>query len=413
MYKAYKYRLYPNKQQKKLLDKHFGSIRFIYNLALETKHSAYVSGVNYTCFDLHKQLTELKKDLIWLKEINSQSLQQSITNLDTAYKNFFKNGSGFPKYKSKHKKQSFQVKQNIKIDFDNNKFFIPKFKEGIKCVYSRRFNGEIKQATVSKNKTGKYFVSILIDTKRIIPTKNEITNENTIGIDLGIKDFCIISNGDKIENNHFLKKSLDRIKVLQKRASKKQKGSNNRKKYNKKIAKEYEKLTNRRNDFYHKLSTKIVSENQGAIIVEDLNIKDMSSRCKPKQDDNGKYTPNGQSAKSGLNKSLSDVSWGIFLNMLEYKCEWNGRTLHKIGRFEPSTKTCSECGHINHNLTLKDRKWTCHNCNTTHDRDINAAINIKKMGLISLIKNSGSERPVVPVEMSTLVESMKQESHQL
>jgi putative transposase len=324
MYKARKYRIYPTSSQKELIHKHCGSVRFLYNLALETKTMAYLgSKVNLSRYDLQKQVVDLKKELPWLKETNSQSLQVALLDLDTAYSNFFKGRADFPKFKKKSNRGSFNVPQNVKVS--DGRLIIPKFKEGIKIKLHRDLVGTIKQATVSFTPTGKYFVSILCDTKKDIPSKPKVTEENSIGIDLGIKDFAITSEGEVIENPKFLRNSIDRLKVLQRRASKKQKGSSNRKKANKRVAVLHEKITNQRQDFLHKTSTKLIRENQ-TICLETLAVKNMvKNHC--------------------LARAISDVSWGEFNRMIEYKAEWYGVNILRIGRFAPSSKAC-ECGVI-------------------------------------------------------------------
>ena len=385
MYRARKYRIYPTNSQKELIHKHCGSVRFLYNLALETKTMAYLgSKVNLSRYDLQKQVVDLKKELPWLKETNSQSLQVALLDLDTAYSNFFKGRADFPKFKKKSNRGSFNVPQNVIVK--NNLLIIPKFKEGIKIKLHRDLVGTIKQATISFTPTGKYFVSILCDTGEESPVKKPIEEKNTIGVDLGIKDFLVTSEGEVIDNPKFLRNSIQRLKVLQRRASKKQKGSNNRKKANKRVAILHEKITNQRKDFLHKASTKLIRENQ-TICLENLGVSNMIKN-------------------HNLAKAISDVSWAEFNRMIEYKAEWYGVNILRIGRFAPSSKTC-ECGVINKELTLSDRVWTCKACGVTHDRDELAARNIKKFALKDY---SGQELSVEPVEMSTLVESMKQEA---
>ncbi len=375
MFKALKYRLYPSKEQIVLLNKHIGATRFLYNIALETKQMAYAGPkVNLTRFDLQKQIPDLKLECPWLKEINSQSLQHALVCLDTAYKNFFKYGGGFPKYKSKHGIASFGVPQSVEIDAKQGLLSIPKFKDGIKIELHRELKGEIRSATLSRSKTGKYFASILVDTKKLVPEKVPIKTSTSIGIDLGLNDFLTTSNGDVVANPRHLKSALIRLKFLQKKYSL-YKG----KRTKKQLARQYELVTNARRDFLHKLSSKLIRENQ-TICLEDLNVKGMMARCKPKQDEDGKYLPNGQAAKSGLNRSIGDAGWGMFVQFLEYKAEWYGKNIIHIGRFEPSSKTCSECGWIKRELTLKDRVWTCE-CGVSHDRDVNAAKNIKSFAL--------------------------------
>ena len=386
MYKARKYRIYPTNSQKELIHKHCGSVRFLYNLALETKTMAYIgSKVNLSRYDLQKQVVDLKKELPWLKETNSQSLQAALLDLDTAYSNFFKGRADFPKFKKKSNRGRFNVPQNVIVK--NNLLIIPKFKEGIKVKLHRNLVGTVKQATVSFTPTGKYFVSILCDTGEDVPSKLKVTEEASIGVDLGIKDFLVTSEGEVIDNPKFLRNSIDRLKVLQRRASKKKKGSSNRKKANKRVAVLHEKITNKRQDFLHKTSTKLIRENQ-TICLESLGISNMVKN-------------------HNLAQAISDVSWGEFNRMIEYKAEWYGVNVLRIGRFAPSSKTC-ECGSINNELKLSDRVWECKSCGRVNERDHLAARNIKKFALYK--ENSGQELSVEPVEMSALVESMKQEA---
>lgn len=386
MYKARKYRIYPTNSQKELIHKHCGSVRFLYNLALETKTTAYLGNrVNLSRYDLQKQVVDLKKELPWLKETNSQSLQSALINLDEAYKKFFK-GAGFPKFKKKTNGGSFAVPQNVIVE--NDLLIIPKFKEGIKIVLHRTINGTIKSATISVTPTGKYFVSILCDTKEEIPTKAPIEENTTIGVDLGIKDFLTTSDGEVVDNPKYLKNNIDRLKVLQRRASKKKKWSSNRRKANKRVALLHEKITNQRQDFLHKVSTKLIRENQ-TIALETLGISNMIKN-------------------HNLAQAISDVSWSEFNRMIEYKAEWYGVNVLRIGRFTPSSKAC-ECGVINKDLKLSDRVWKCKSCGRVNERDYLAARNIKKFALYK--ESSGQELPVEPVEMSELVESMKQEAH--
>jgi len=355
MLKGLKYRLYPTNSQKELIAKHIGSSRFVYNLALETKNTAYLgSKHNFSPFDLIKQLPELKKECEWLKEVNSQSLQQSIQNMDIAFKKFFK-GAGFPKFKSKHKgKQSFSIPQNVIVE--NNLLIIPKFKEGIDIVLHREIKGVIKSATISVTPTGKYFVSILVDTNAEIPIKVPITESTTIGIDLGIKDFAITSDGDVFDNPKNLRKVQNKLRYVQRKYSK-----NKGKRTKQRLALLHEKVVNKRKDFLHKTSTKLIRENQ-TICLEDLAVSNMVKN-------------------HNLAQAISDVSWSTFVTMLEYKADWYGKNILRIGRFAPSSKTCSICGNINKELQLKDREWTCGSCSAEHDRDVNAAINIKSFAL--------------------------------
>jgi len=367
VFKAYKYRIYPTNSQKELIAKHIGSARFVYNLALETKNTAYLgSKTNFSCFDLIKQLPDLKKECPWLKEVNSQSIQQAIINMDIAFKQFFK-GSGFPRFKSKHQgKQSFPVPQNVIVDHDKSELIIPKFKKkGIKINLHREIMGEIKSTTISVTPTGKYFASILVDTNTDAPTKASINEQTTIGLDLGIKDFAITSDGEVFDNPKHLREAMDRLKFVQRKYSK-HKG----KRTKKRLAQLHEKVANKRKDFLHKLSTQLIRENQ-TICLETLAVKNMVKN-------------------HNLAQAISDASWSTFVSMLEYKADWHGNNILRIGTFAPSSKTCSCCGKLNKELELKDREWTCGGCGTVHDRDINAAVNIKSFALKKIF--SGTER---------------------
>jgi putative transposase len=381
MFRAYKYRLYPTNSQKELIHKHCGSVRFLYNLALETKTTAYLGNkVNLSRYDLQKQLVDLKKELPWLKETNSQSLQSALINLDEAYNKFFK-GAGFPKFKKKTNGGSFAVPQNVIVE--NDLLIIPKFKEGIKMSLHRPTKGIIKSATISVTPTGKYFVSILCDTKEELPTKAPIKESTTIGVDLGIKDFCITSEGEVFENPKYLRKAQSKLKYVQRKYSK-YKG----KRTKKKLAKLHEDVVNKRKDFLHKVSTKLISENQ-TIAIETLAVKNMGKN-------------------HNLAQAISDVSWSTFVTMLEYKADWYGKNILRIGQFAPSSKTCSNCGAINKELQLKDREWTCSNCSSVLDRDVNAAINIKSFALKNNL--SGEHTLKNQDELLTLVKVLTPEA---
>lgn len=362
MLHAYKYRMYPTRAQIPLLMNHIHACRFVYNHSLEQKIRAYEQeGRRPSCFDLNNQLPALKAKYPWLTEVNSQSLQYANRNLDNAFTRFFREKKGFPKFKSKKNPvQSFQVPQHYTVDFERNRVKLPKLGE-IKTTLHRTFTGKMKYATVSVTSTGKWFVSILVEdgTKELEPAP--FTLDTILGIDVGLTDFATFSTGEKIPNPRYLKTSLQRLKVLQQRVSRKVKGSKNRQKAIQTLARCHEKIANQRNDFLHNLSNRIVSENQ-AIAVESLNVAGMQ-----------KY--------HSLAQSISDVSWRTFFTMLDYKCRRYGKTLLRIGRFDPSSKICHCCGYINQDLKLSDREWICPDCTTHHDRDINAAISIKKFAL--------------------------------
>jgi putative transposase len=336
---------------------------------------------------LGPELVKLKKENIWMKEVNSQSLLASLKNLDNAYTRFFREKKGFPKFKSKYNpKQSFQCPQHCTVDFEKGLLNIPKVKN-IKTVFHRQFEGDIKTVTISKVPSGKYYVSILVEDGKSLPIKPKLDRNDAIGIDMGLKDFVVTSDGDKIANPKYLRKSEERLARRQRKLSKKKKGSNNRNKQRKKVAKLHEKIANQRKDFLHKVSHQIVHKNHGTICVEDLCVKGMVKNHK-------------------LAKSISDAGWGMLYTFLKYKSEWYGKNFLDIGQFEPSSKMCSVCGNIKSDLTLSDREWICSKCETKHDRDINASINIRNMAFTNqnLVRCIGLEQPEsTPVEKKALV----------
>ena len=363
MLKAFKYRIFPTQSQQEQLAKAFGCARFVYNLGLETKISAWTSAKKYiNIFDLSSQMKELKDtEAPWLSDCPSQALQMSMRNLDNAYTNFFKRGAGFPKFKSKHSKQSIQLPQGTRLSDDKRQIFIPKLKWIDIDLHRVLPEGEVKTVTVSKTPTNKYFVSILVDTKREIPKKLPISESTSVGVDLGIKNFAITSDGKKFENKDFFKSTMQKLRVAQRSLARKQKGSNHYKQQKLVVALLHEKVRNQRQDYLHKISKYLVN-NYDTICLEDLSVKNMVKN-------------------HNLARAISDMGWREFRSMLEYKAEWQGKNIQAIGRFEPSSKTCSSCGKINKELTLNDREWVCGGCNTKHDRDVNAAINIKNFGL--------------------------------
>ena len=405
---TYKFRISPTEEQKILLNKHFGSSRWIYNYFLNKRKEEYINNKkSFNYYDQAKELTQLKKDddKQWLKAVNAQTLQYTLSCLDVAYQGFFNKRTHFPKFKSKKNKNSFTVPQAVYIK--NLELLIPKFKEGIEMIIERKIKGIVKRATISKTPTGKYFVSILTEQEYIPVNK---TNKS-IGIDLGIKDFLVLSDGTKIKNHRFTKHYERVLTLNQKYLSRKTKGSNRYEKQRLKVARIHEKITNSRMDLIHKI-TNILIHNFDIIYLEDLNIKGMSKRCKPKQDENSKYITNRQLAKSGLNKSILDVAWGTFIDVLEYKSFWNDKQVIHIDRFYPSSKACSKCGWVNNNLTLKDRNWTCPECNSVHDRDVNAAINILNEGYRKNISDGTSDyergAKINPKKLGTSNETLKE-----
>jgi len=375
--KGYKYRLYPNKAQQILLEKHFGATRWIFNYGLEQKIKSYQKDKSQlSCFQIANRLPKLKKqeETKWLKEINAQSLQMSLRNLDNAYTNFFRKQNRFPNFKSKKTKQSFSIPQGNKIDWQNKKASFIKIGK-IKIVVDRQFTGKIIRATISKNLINQYFVSYIIKENIKLPKLKKVKEKTTIGIDLGIKTFATLSNGIKIDNPKFLVKSEQRLKVLQRRLSKKKKGSKNRIKAKFKVAKLHNKISNQMSYFLHNFTYQLTHDNQvDTYAIENLNI-------------------NGMIKNHCLAKSIAEVSWGEFIRQLTYKCKWYGKNLLTIGRFEPSSKMCL-CGYVNKELKLSDREWVCPQCEMEHDRDFLASQNIKRFAL------SGRLSPVEPVELS-------------
>ncbi|MDN6724758.1 MAG: IS200/IS605 family element RNA-guided endonuclease TnpB [Tetragenococcus halophilus] len=370
--KAYKFRLYPTEEQEIFFAKSFGCVRKVYNLMLDERTKAYQQYKS----DTSKQTklptpAKYKKDYPFLKEVDSLALANAQQHLDKAYKNFFRDKSiGFPRFKSKKNPvQSYTTNnQNGTVALIDNRFIkVPKLKSLVKIKLHRQPKGIIKSATISRHSSGKYYVSLLCKEE-----VNELPKmKSAIGIDLGITDFAILSDGQKIDNNKFTSKMEKKLKREQRKLSRrallaKQKGINlfeakNYQKQKIKVARLHEKVTNQREDFLNKVSTEII-KNHDIICIEDLNIKGMLRNHK-------------------LSKSISDVSWSSFVTKLQYKADWYGKEIIKIDKWFPSSQICSECGHKDGKKSLDIREWTCPICHTQHDRDINASINILTDGL--------------------------------
>lgn len=363
MLKAYKYRIYPNNEQKIQIAKTFGCCRFVYNQTLAYRKEAYEKekkSVSKTdCNNYCNR--ELKKEYEWLKEVDKSALTNAIYNMDAAFQKFFREHAGYPEFKSKHNNHKSYTTNftngNIAADFEDGKIKLPKLKQ-VKAKLHREFEGQIKPATVSQVPSGKYYVSILVETEQ---EELPHTDKNT-GLDLGVKDLCITSDGEKYKNPKTIRKYEKKLAKLQRQLSHKEKRSRNYYKTRKKIALCHEKITNTRKDYLHRVSHGIISENQ-VIVSENLQIKNMVKN-------------------HHLAKSISDVSWHELTRQLEYKAKWNGREYIKIDTFYASSQLCSACGYKN--IATKDlsvREWICPVCGAKHDRDVNAAKNILAEGL--------------------------------
>lgn len=365
MNKSFKFRIYPDKEQELFIQKSFGCVRYVYNKYLARRIEEYeLNERTLNCNACSAELTQLKRELTWLREPDASALQSSLKDLDKAYQNFFrglKSGDkiGFPKFKNKKSsKKSYQIKQvDNTIRVCNNRIRLAKL-GFVKCKLSREVEGRILSATISQSASGEYFVSLCCTDVEMEPLPK---TGKSLGIDLGIKDFLVTSDGIKIPNPKMFKQSEKKLAKLQRQLSRKTIGSNNRNKARIKVARQHELITNQRRDFLQKLSTELIRD-YDLVCLEDLQIQNMVKNRK-------------------LSKAISDVGWGEFVRELEYKALWYGKTVQKIDKFFPSSQMCSSCGAVNKDVKdLKVRQWNCSKCNTIHDRDINAATNILNEG---------------------------------
>ena len=386
MLKALKVRLYPNEQQKVLLEKHFGACRWVWNHFLEERTKYYAEskahgkaqGLNY--FKTCKMLTKIKNENNWLYEISNPSLQQSLRKLDNAFTAFFRHNTDYPNFRSRKDNQYFIVPSGFRAD--GNRLIIPKFLEGIEYRDKSRIPQDIRQIVVTRD-ADRYCASIQYEADEIVQKGN-----GTTGIDLGIKNFMTTSDGLQVEPLNSMRKHEKRLKRQQKKLSRRKKGSNDRRKQIARVRKIHRQIRDARTDFNHKVSTAI-AKHYGTVVIEDLNVKGMQQNHK-------------------LAKSISDQGWYQFKTMLTYKMQWRNAELIEIGRFDPSSKMCSKCGNMKHDLKLSDRIYHCNVCGLTMDRDLNAAINILHMGLIKVGKNVGRGAPeFTPVESATAAELSK------
>ena len=347
-------------EQIELLSKHFGCSRFVYNFFLNQRKEQYkLTGKTDNYYAQAKTLTTLKKqeETAWLKEVNAQTLQFAIRSLEAAYNNFFKKRAKYPKFKSKHSKNSFTVPQAASVA--GGRLFIPKFKEGIKCRVHREIKGKVGKVTITKTPSGKYFVSVFTEEEYITPLKK---TGKSIGVDMGLKDFLVTSDGETFKNNRYTRRYECKLAKAQQHLSRKKKGGRGFENQRLKVARLHEKIANSRADYLHKCSISLVRR-YDTICIEDLNVK-------------------GMVKNHHLSKSISDASWGKFVSMLTYKAEWNDKKVVKVDRFFPSSQTCNVCGYVSKQTKdLSVREWECPHCHTHHDRDVNAAINILRFGL--------------------------------
>ena len=365
MLKAIKIRIYPTVEQVDFINKQLGCCRFVYNNCLAFRKDSYQNEhISVSSSEAVKHITVLKKDNEWLKDVHSKVLQQSVRDMNQAYDNFFKLHKGFPKFKSKHdNRQSCRFPKDAFIGVRGNRIDLIKVLKDIhfKCSrnderYLNRNQDKVKSITLNKEPNGKFYLSVLIDK----PLRQVPQSSSMVGLDLGIKDFAVTSDGQVIENFHFKKNEESRLKRLQRQISKKVVGSKNREKARLRFAKLNEKIRNRKLNFLHDVTNHLIDENQ-VIVMEDLNVKGMVKNHK-------------------LAESISEVNWGEFRRILTYKAAWHGRQLVFIDRFYPSSKRCNHCGYIYKELTLKDRQWVCPECGSLIDRDYNAALNILEEG---------------------------------
>lgn len=357
--KGFQYRLQPTSAQEQLFRQYCGSVRWIWNRMLAERSEAYkATGKSPTAYTQIKQLPVLKQleETAWLNTIQSQVLQDAVLDLDEAFKRFFSKQNGYPRFKNKRgHKQSFSYPQGVKVD--SGKVWLPKI-GWVKFRQSREIQGIIKRATIRRKASG-WYVSLLCEVDIEIPDPVEITPENSVGIDLGSIDLVTLSDGRKTGNSRHYRAAERKLARAQRSLSRKQKGSNNRHKQKQRVARLHEHIANCRRDDLHKLSAQLIRENQ-AVFVEDLNVLGIAKR---------------------MGKSVGDAGWSELIRQLEYKAAWQGKTVLKIGRYFPSSKTCSYCGYKHSELALSERTWLCPSCGITLDRDINAAINIKREGL--------------------------------
>jgi putative transposase len=375
MIRAYRYRLYPTEEQAAFLNRQFGCVRSVYNWGLALATQTYqTQGQGLTRFQLDIRLTALKQDLPWLQEVAAQPLQQALIHLDKAFTRFFREKRGYPRFKTKRGSQSASYPQGVKSDWEHSWLYVPKT-GWVRAVFSRRFTGRIKTVTVQRVPSGKFFVSVLVEDESQIPDPVPETIEHAVGVDLNLHDFAVLSTGEKIPHPQWLESERRRLRILQRRFAKKAQGSRNREKIRRQMARLHERVTNRRQDFLHQLSTDLLRRFD-TVCIEDLHVA-------------------GMVRNHPLARHIAQSGWAAFRRQLEYKAQWTGKHVRIIGRFEPSSRLCV-CGYYNHHLTLADRTWTCPQCGQHQDRDVLAANNIKRFAFAK--HATGRDTPGEPGE---------------
>ncbi len=390
MIKTFKYRIYPNKEQRSLLSKNFGCVRFLYNLSLNKCINDFKeSNIGFNKINLINNISTLKKqeEYSWLREVESTSLQQSIEDLGMSYQRFFRKLSSFPNFKKKSNKQSLRmmcISNNIRFLENTSKIKLPKL-GNVKIKKHREIEGKIKSVTISKNPSNQYFVMIRCEVGYNYSIPNLPQRDSSLGIDLGISHLAILSNEEKIDNIKPLKSNLKKLQTLQRRLSRKKLGSSSRNKARLKVAKQYQKISNIRENYLHKVTHSITKMNYETFVLEDLGISNMMKN-------------------SNLSQSIQDVGWYKFKQFLEYKAKRESKNVVYIGRFDASSKICNSCWNVKPNLKLEERTWTCSSCGTIHDRDINASKNIRDIFFKKYSPSEGGVEPVGDIDISQIEE---------
>ena len=400
MKKGYKYRIYPTEEQKVFLSKNFGCARWIYNYALAIKKEAWEKDKTHVSIrEISLKIPILKKEeeTAFLSEVISLAIINSLRNLDTAYNNYFRELKKEkkkkkedrkpvhpPKFKKRSSTQSFQIHQGYKIDFENGLLFLPKLRDGIKTIYHRDYDGIPKTITISKVPSGKYFVSILIDDGAEVVNAKEPDKNDFIGLDVGVRHLFTLSDGRRIENNKFLAKSIDRLRILQQRQSKKEKGSKNKEKANIKVAKLHEHIAKQREHYiYNVVKTEIIEKGYNTVCFENFGVKNISNKNKPVKDENGNYVENGREIQKMYNRYLYDASLTKLRTVIQQKCEDNGINTIVVDSKNKTMRTCHICGYVDEDLKLEDVIFECKKCNNKMDRHHNSALFIKKLAIES------------------------------